>query len=397
MKTKIIKFGDGCNLTVTIIDRQGMPLKLATLKSLVISLVSYRSQNLSFTANNDNTITIPLTYASNLTKKGMYQIRIEGELCDGQLINYTEQIIEVKDLPESTETTFITSLVLRDVHNIAEEPSDVNYNELGYEVFSPFKAYTIDQVVVFGGGLYKFTADKSAGIWDASKVKATTVAESSGEKDYTKLSNKPSINGVTLDGDMNGEQLGLINQVPVEFVSDPGQDFEIIVNTFFMFGELQNDISFSLSEPYQDILNLWIWRFETGSTVVNINMPKKLHWQYGEEPVFEPHQTYMIIVAHDMAMCISTSATTPAKRLIDGILFGLQNGLPSLRVEELTIARKLDAYIKEGNALTSGAGAPSILPQYNGQEYFDTTNNVWYKASYTGTEPTASAWKQITN
>lgn len=182
MKTKIIKLGDGCNLTVTIIERQGMPLKLATLKSLVISLVSDRSQNLSFVANGDNTLTIPLTYASNLPKTGMYNIRAMGELSDGQVFDYTEQIIEVKDLPESTETTFVTSLVLRDVHNIAEkELPGVNYKELGYEAFSPFKAYTIDQVVVFGGGLYKFTANKSAGIWDASKVEATTVADSAGD------------------------------------------------------------------------------------------------------------------------------------------------------------------------------------------------------------------------
>lgn len=83
--------------------------------------------------------------------------------------------------------------------------------------------------------------------------------------------------------------------------------------------------------------------------------------------------------------------------VIEGVLYAFEHGLPRLKVQELTIARKLDAYIKEGNALTSGAGAPTILPQYNGQEYFDTTNKVWYKASYTGTEPTASAWKQITN
>lgn len=82
---------------------------------------------------------------------------------------------------------------------------------------------------------------------------------------------------------------------------------------------------------------------------------------------------------------------------INGIVEALNNGLPSLKVEELTIARKLVAYITEGNALASGEGAPTILPQYNGQEYFDSTNKVWYKAAYTGTQPTAAAWKQITN
>ena len=82
---------------------------------------------------------------------------------------------------------------------------------------------------------------------------------------------------------------------------------------------------------------------------------------------------------------------------INAIVEAFRNGLPSLRVEELTVARRLDAYIAEGNFYLKGAGAPAVLPQYNGQEYFDTTNAVWYKASYNGSSPTAEAWKRITN
>jgi hypothetical protein len=169
----------------------------------------------------------------------------------------------------------------------------------------------------------------------------------------------------------------------------------MLPNVLYNFGELSSNTTFTLAAATDNtVMNVWRWKFSTGNTVPTITLPSGLAWEYGEEPVFEPNQTYLIIVVGGMAVCISTGGIN---RLVNGILFGLQNGLPSLRVEELTIARKLDAYIKEGNALTSGAGAPTILPQYNGQEYFDTTNNVWYKASYTGTEPTASAWKQITN
>ena len=391
MKIKIIKLGDGCNLTVTLIDRQGMPLKLATLKSLVISLVSDRAQNVPFIANSDNTLTIALTYASNLTKTGMYNIRAMGELFDGQAFDYTEQIIEVKDLPESTETTFVTSLVLRDVHNIAEkELPGVNYKELGYEVFSPFKAYEKDSVVLFGDTLYKFTAAKAAGIWNASKVEATSVAAGAGAN-YSNLLNKPKINGNTVEGNKTGADLGLADMTAV--VSNPTGS--MLPNVLYNYGELSSNTTFTLAAATDNtVMNVWRWKFSTGNTVPTITLPSGLAWEYGEEPVFEPNQIYLIVVTEGIAVCISTAGV---KRLINGILFGLQNGLPSLRVEELTIARKLDAYIKEGNALISGAGAPDILPQYNGQEYFDTTNKVWYKASYTGTEPTASAWKQITN
>lgn len=82
---------------------------------------------------------------------------------------------------------------------------------------------------------------------------------------------------------------------------------------------------------------------------------------------------------------------------LNGILAGFANGFPKIKTQELAVMRKMDSYAVEGNAELSGAGAPSMIPQRNGQEYFDTTNKVWYKASYTGTAPTTAAWKQITN
>ncbi len=94
---------------------------------------------------------------------------------------------------------------------------------------------------------------------------------------------------------------------------------------------------------------------------------------------------------------VLAAALAEHEEKINGIIEGFRRGLPSLRVEELTIARKLNSYVTEGNAELRGAGAPTVIPRRNGQEYFDTTNNVWYKASYTGTAPTAAAWKPITN
>lgn len=94
---------------------------------------------------------------------------------------------------------------------------------------------------------------------------------------------------------------------------------------------------------------------------------------------------------------VTAAALNYLNERINGIVEALTRGLPSLRVEELTIARTLNAYIAGGNFYLNGEGAPTILPQFNGQEYFDETNKVWYKASFTGTEPTAAAWKLITN
>lgn len=46
---------------------------------------------------------------------------------------------------------------------------------LGYEVFSKTKAYVIGDIVIYGGYLQKFKADKTAGEWDAAKVDQTSI------------------------------------------------------------------------------------------------------------------------------------------------------------------------------------------------------------------------------
>ena len=94
---------------------------------------------------------------------------------------------------------------------------------------------------------------------------------------------------------------------------------------------------------------------------------------------------------------VIAAALAEHEEKLSGITESFRKGLPFLKVQQLLVARRLDMYLTEGNAVASGAGAPTILPQYNGQEYFDTTNKVWYKAAFTGVEPTAAAWKQITN
>lgn len=99
----------------------------------------------------------------------------------------------------------------------------------------------------------------------------------------------------------------------------------------------------------------------------------------------------------DTKLLVIAAAIVMLQQQVDGILNGIENGFPKLKTQQLTVVRRLDMYLAEGNAVVNGAGAPSILPEFNGQEYFDTTNKVWYKAAYTGTAPTASAWKQITN
>ena len=66
--------------------------------------------------------------------------------------------------------------------------------------------------------------------------------------------------------------------------------------------------------------------------------------------------------------------------------------LNAVQVDNLTVVKSL--LFKGSKLFLDGAGAPSITPDFVGQEYTNTTSKVTYKA--TGID-SAADWKQITN
>lgn len=96
---------------------------------------------------------------------------------------------------------------------------------------------------------------------------------------------------------------------------------------------------------------------------------------------------------------------------VEGINDKLTNGLDSLSVKHLHIDRELSGLNIAGTFCLQGAGVPSAsvvpanwdfgrygdwqgIPQFIGQEYFDTTGKVFYKAHGV---TAVSDWKRITN
>lgn len=96
---------------------------------------------------------------------------------------------------------------------------------------------------------------------------------------------------------------------------------------------------------------------------------------------------------------------------VEGINEKLTNGLDSLSVKHLHIDRELSGLNIAGTFCLQGAGVPSAsvvpanwdfgrygdwkgIPQFIGQEYFDTTDKVFYKAHGV---TAISDWKRITN
>ena len=177
MKTHIIKFGDGCTLIVTLIDRNGQVIRPSVLKTLAVSLArgATTASNIGFTLNANGTITIRLTRSSHLTAVGTYNLILVGTLADGQSFSNNDQIIEVKSLTVSNPTTFDTSIILRQVHAVDETNYPLGFDGLGFAPFDATKAYQKGNVVIFNGRLYQFTANHPAGIWKASQVGETDI------------------------------------------------------------------------------------------------------------------------------------------------------------------------------------------------------------------------------
>lgn len=96
---------------------------------------------------------------------------------------------------------------------------------------------------------------------------------------------------------------------------------------------------------------------------------------------------------------------------VEGINEKLTNGIDRLKVGHLLVDRELSGLNVAGTFCLQGAGVPSAsvipdnwdferygdwagIPQFIGQEYFDTTNKVFYKAHGVGA---VADWKRLTN
>lgn len=76
--------------------------------------------------------------------------------------------------------------------------------------------------------------------------------------------------------------------------------------------------------------------------------------------------------------------TAAAFAILDGRIKGIEKalseGLPSLTVEKLNVIREMSGYPVKGNMKLRGTDAPTEVPEFVGQEYYDTTNKKKYEA-----------------
>lgn len=112
-------------------------------------------------------------------------------------------------------------------------------------------------------------------------------------------------------------------------------------------------------------------RFEGGATVVDFDMQYASRWA---DVVKNMPST---IEAEGL---VSAAALAILAGRIDGIENALSKGLSNLVVEKLTVRRSLNGTPTSGNMKLRGTGSPTEVPEFVGQEYYDTENKKKYEA-----------------
>ena len=141
--------------------------------------------------------------------------------------------------------------------------------------FSTSVSYNIGDYVFYNNQLYKFVSSHSAGAWDSNDVVAVKLVEemgSGGTSSYSDLSNKPSINAVTLSGNKTSSDLGLqdkINQVTVSTAGSVTQALD--TGKFYHFSGILTALTITLNAPTD--LPHYHFDFDSGSTAVTLTLP----------------------------------------------------------------------------------------------------------------------------
>ena len=124
-------------------------------------------------------------------------------------------------------------------------------------------------------------------------IKGTEGVGSSEASSYTELTNKPQINGVTLNGNKTGVDLGLTpSTVTIDTASVTISEIKANTN-YKLTSNALTDITFSGCETSDEVTTI---EFTTGENDVTFTDNSGIDWADGETPVFYAYQHYLIVI-----------------------------------------------------------------------------------------------------
>lgn len=157
---------------------------------------------------------------------------------------------------------------------------------VGGKINAPSDAGTAGQVLTLDDDLNP--------VWD-------DVQGGGGTSDYDELSNKPSINSVTLSGNKTSSDLGLADKTVVATTQPAGG---MLPDAVYNLGELSGTITFALAAAVSGNVNHYFWTFSTGATAPTVTWPNGITWQGGSAPTINASKHYEISILNNYGIAL---------------------------------------------------------------------------------------------
>ena len=132
-----------------------------------------------------------------------------------------------------------------------------------------------------------------------------------GTTDYSKLTNKPQIGGIELNGNKTVAELGLATEEDnnkkadkIKVVNHGISDttFELTPNTFHVWGEVTS-LNLTLAAPTDNtIANEYLFQFTSGATATTLILPDAIKWF--KVPTINPSKTYQISILNNIGIAL---------------------------------------------------------------------------------------------
>ena len=142
-----------------------------------------------------------------------------------------------------------------------------------------------------------------------------------GTTNYNSLSNKPSINDVTLEGNKSLSELGvqpaggyaLESEIPdvsnlankISVVQTSASTIEINPNTFYKFGEVASLNITLASITDNTIYNEYMFEFTSGSTATTLTLPSSIKWL--ETPTIDANKIYQCSIVDNVGLLVGVA------------------------------------------------------------------------------------------
>ena len=388
----------------------------------------------------------------------------------------TENTLYPKTLDTLIKDTFKNQALTTTLANTPDKDA------LGYPSFSTATAYTTGEIVYYSNKLWKFTANKTAGAWDSTKVEQTSVKDNAVSQELegrvlfmeTSFGKYDTVREVTLSQSKSGKYVG------VSGVEVTAAGYGISNSVELNFGDIllvpsaeavPADVSVVAriaTRTYAKVINYTYTYQQENPTLYNTatadydqtliytavyntsgETPVLTGWTIGGETIetlpathevsesyYEPlvkqavsampstgYYVYLcpsamtIVVSGltatvDGGVCkvvgwgvfkniVSNFVGAPGQAILaqllcdlDTRLNGIMSRLDNLgNVKAITIDSENLPMVCGQPLVVEGAGAPSVVPQFVGQRYHDTTNIKCYEAfAVTGA---TSDWKLL--